>query len=145
MPLLPLFIAVLAQSVPVPTVDLVCRGSGETIQMVKLTAAEKARTPDLNFRRQADPFRGAIRISVRPTGSEAELPAAMVGPYGDRTVELAKLKVSRELIEGKLSIALLYSPLFKINRVTGSISVQGSQGNFSGECEPYDPSAKPKF
>jgi hypothetical protein len=49
------------------------------------------------------------------------------------------LKVSDEGIWGKVQIGLLSASTFRIDRLTGQMT---TEGGFSGNCKPVDPSAK---
>lgn len=70
----------------------------------------------------------------------------MSGLGGKRT--LARIdwrKADARSIQAKAAVNLINNPNIFIDRVTGTISISGKAGDYSGQCEVIDPDAQPKF
>jgi hypothetical protein len=48
-------------------------------------------------------------------------------------------------ITGVVHINFLSQPKFRIDRMTGKLSLSGGAGDFAGDCNAIDPNAKAKF
>jgi hypothetical protein len=71
------------------------------------------------------------------------LPKIILPGLGKRKGWLAvrDLRVGDAEIEGRIPYGWTASAKFKIDRVRGVATVDGPAGTFSGQCQPYDPSA----
>jgi hypothetical protein len=59
--------------------------------------------------------------------------------------ELQRLKVSDRTIEGNAAVNFINKPKVHIDRVTGTISINGREGTFVGRCEAVDAEAERAF
>ena len=48
-------------------------------------------------------------------------------------------------IKGKAALSFMNNPNIFIDRVTGTISISGRAGDYTGQCQVIDASAAPKF
>jgi hypothetical protein len=76
------------------------------------------------------------------------LPRTMLPPLhggSDGWFKLKNLKVDDRSIRGKAAVNFINSPNVFIDRVTGTISISGKAGDYSGQCEAVAADASPKF
>jgi hypothetical protein len=59
--------------------------------------------------------------------------------------KLKKVVVDARSIKASAAINFINSPKVFIDRVTGTISISGKAGDYSGQCQVIDPTAAPKF
>jgi hypothetical protein len=72
------------------------------------------------------------------------IPALMGGDSGG-WYPIENLDISDKEITGVVHINFLSQPKFRIDRMTGTLSLSGGAGDFSGNCSAIDPNAKAKF
>jgi len=53
--------------------------------------------------------------------------------------KLKDVRVGDNEIKAKFTLNFMNSPEVTIDRLSGHIAIRGKAGNFSGTCEPYDP------
>ncbi|MBA4308074.1 MAG: hypothetical protein C0429_15190 [Sphingopyxis sp.] len=63
----------------------------------------------------------------------------------DGWFELRSIKITDRTIEGEAGVNFLNRPRVHIDRLTGTISITGKGGNFTGKCERVEANATPKF
>lgn len=88
---------------------------------------------------------GDVRLYLADTGGTAEIPRFIGGEKeGRQTVHL--FTVSDAAITGKINYQAFGNAKMRIDRLAGTLAITGPKGNFSGRCQPFDPSsASPKF
>jgi hypothetical protein len=59
--------------------------------------------------------------------------------------KLKRLTADKRSIKAKAAVSLIENPDVFIDRVTGTLTVSGSIGHYSGRCEVVDASAPAKF
>lgn len=84
-------------------------------------------------------FSGDDRIRLPRT----MLPVAHGGRDG--WFKLKDVEADARSIRAKASVNFINSPKVYIDRVTGSISISGRHGDFTGQCQAYDANAPAKF
>lgn len=117
------------------TVDLTCRGSGQASRSTKVPGKDKVET-------RREPFNGIARLRLRGDTAQAQVPAQMRGAYAPDWADISNLKVTEDAITGKIKLALLYAPVFTVNRSTGELVIDGSMSHYSGSCDASDPTAR---
>lgn len=120
--------------------DLYCRGRGDR----SVTTTTKVRNADGSITNRTDnsgvAFTGPIHLRVAGGTGQAMIPDDMLADDDARGWhELKKLQVTERSITGKIYFGWLYSPVFSIDRGTGTMTVDGSLSKFSGTCARYDP------
>lgn len=87
-------------------------------------------------------FQDQVNVSI--TGSEGRirmprsmLPAIRGGEDG--WFKIRSIEVSDREITGSVAVNPLNNPKLRIDRYTGNISLSGKAGDFSGQCQRYDP------
>ncbi len=87
-------------------------------------------------------FDDSISVRLTSTGGEARIPRKLVGAYHeDRNGWYPLIEVQRndDEITGKIRIHSMYKPRFRLDRITGLMTMNGTLGDFSGQCQAYDP------
>lgn len=105
------------------------------------TTTTVSRTIQTEFADQVDVrlFMGDDRIRM-PRAMVPELHGGNQGWF-----KLKNVVADARSIRAKIGVAFLVSPNLFIDRVTGIINISGKYGDYSGQCEPYDPNARPRF
>ena len=150
--------ALLAEKEPV-NIYLTCKGSGERTVTNKggaLTgtvggigghrigesgsASVGSMTSKAGFSEQLD-------ISVVQTKAKARVPRRFL-PFlnnnRDGWVRITNLKIGKDEITGNMDIGLLDHPKLRIDRLAGSVAMDGKVGSFYGQCQMLNPD-KPAF
>lgn len=85
-----------------------------------------------------------VSFAIKPdsTGT-AHLPDRLQSPYkeanSDGSFNLIKVTQSENEIAGQIRLHASYKPKFRLNRLSGVVTINGVLGAFSGTCERYDP------
>lgn len=90
------------------------------------------------------------QVDIRLFGGDdrIRLPRTMLPPLhggNDGWFKLKNLRVDARTIRGKAAVNFINSPNVFIDRVTGTISISGKAGDYSGQCEAVAADAAPKF
>lgn len=95
------------------------------------------------------PFSGTSVVEIkmgtaRMRVPDPMIPALMSGDSGG-WYPIENLDMRDKEITGVVHINLLSQPKFRIDRMTGTLSLGGGAGDFSGSCSAVDVNAKAKF
>ena len=139
----------MAQSEPL---NLSCGGGGSATKIRDSSAniygsngdyatVQGTETSDVGFRDQVDVrlFSGDDRI---------RLPRIMLPPVrgGDNGwFKLKNVRSDERSITASAAVNVINSPKVHIDRVAGTISINGKAGSYSGQCQRIDLNAKPQF
>jgi hypothetical protein len=90
------------------------------------------------------------QVDVRLFGGDdrIRIPRSMLSPIHGGKDGWFKLKIASadaRSIRASASVGLLSNPKVFIDRVTGTISISGRDGDCSGQCQVVDANAAPKF
>lgn len=90
------------------------------------------------------------QVDIRLFGGDdrIRLPRTMLPPIhggSDGWFKLKHVKADSRSIHASAAVNFLNNPKVYIDRVTGTISISGKAGDFSGQCQAIDVSAAPKF
>ena len=95
------------------------------------------------------PYTGTGTVEIKTGVARMRVPDAMVpallsgGTEGWYPIE--ELNMGEREITGVVHINFLSQPKLRIDRITGKLTLNGGAGDFSGDCNAVDTSAKPKF
>lgn len=135
-----IFVALIAAEAATSPINLICTGTalkdervGTTLDFIGGTAkTERVGTQD------------TVSFTIEPdsTGT-ARLPDRLQSPYKeanqDGSFTLTKVTQSENEISGQIRLHANYKPKFRLDRLSGVVTINGVLGAFSGTCERYDP------
>ncbi|KAB7645563.1 hypothetical protein [Polymorphobacter fuscus] len=87
-------------------------------------------------------FSGEVKVEIVDGAGRAYLPRAFLPALTrgkDGWFDLKNLSETDKAVTAKIAVGMMNRPNLQIDRLTGSIAVDGSMGNFAGHCRPYDP------
>jgi hypothetical protein len=135
------------------TLQLHCPGSGVATDIENNTVvgrdSDHNRSTAVVQTHKTRPFEGAVEVSIEMGGAKIRIPPGMYPSIylSDRSawLQVKKISMDEREIKGEFRIVLGTSPDFRIDRVTGEITISDSSVNFTGSCEKVDTEAAPKF
>lgn len=129
------------------TLHLVCLGAGsgnrafQTFGTAQNNAGGSAWGQSVGMR--PVPFDDQVNIEIGEDGTgRVRMPKMMLpGVRGgkDGWFEIRKVEITDDEIKGVVQVNILNSPKLRLDRIQGRVSIDGKSGNYSGECQPYDP------
>jgi len=132
-------------------VHLICGGAGTAVKTSSSnafgsTSNGESATATIVTRRDRD-FADQVDVELDGNAGRIRLPRTMLpmlrgGKEG--WFQLKNLKISDRAITANAAVNFMNNPKVHIDRVTGSISISGKNGDFSGQCEAFDPATMPK-
>lgn len=87
-------------------------------------------------------FEDQLQLWVEGDQGKARLPRAMLPPLhgGDGGwFEIKDIRVSENEITGSVAINVINHPKLVLDRLTGTVSLNGRAGQFNGRCSKFDP------
>jgi hypothetical protein len=97
--------------------------------------------------RQQD-FADQVDVRLFSGDDRIRLPRTILPPiHGgkDGWFELTNVKVTDRAITASAGINFMNHPKVHIDRLTGTISINGKAGSYTGQCQAVDPNAQRKF
>jgi len=98
--------------------------------------------------RRDTPFDDQVNIDIGTDGQgRIRMPRAMlpvVRGGKDGWFELGSIKMTDSEITGTAQVNFMNKPRVRLDRITGAISIAGKAGDYSGQCQAYDPAATPR-
>jgi hypothetical protein len=143
--------------------QLTCSGGGTANKVTAVTTHSNAQvsgmvgtTPVMGsgsgnsttFIPRAEGFSDQVDITLFAGDDKIRLPASIVPPIhgGDAGwYKLQNVVADGRTIRAKAAINFINHPKVYIDRVTGTISISGRDGDYSGQCQMIDANAAPKF
>lgn len=143
-----LTVAFACLSAPCSATDLylACGGGGSAnrIQSTNVYASDSAGNSGtatiLTTRERA--FEDQVNVEIHDGQGRIRLPRTMLPPIhgGDGGwMRLTDIHETRDEITAHAVVNFMSHPDIRIDRITGTISISGRVGQFSGRCESYDP------
>jgi hypothetical protein len=87
-----------------------------------------------------------LTVELHDSGGRIQVPRAMLppihGPGKNGWWDLDELQVNDREITGRYSVNVLNVPRVRIDRQTGTITIDGHSENYRGSCEVADPAAR---
>jgi hypothetical protein len=146
-----------------PPLNLTCFGSGTANKMAVASATTSgsvfgsvggtpysgfgSATTNVHGTRQQD-FSDQVDIRLFAGDDRIRMPRTMlplVRGGEDGWFKLKKVEADDKTIRASASVNLINNPKVHIDRLTGSLSISGKAGDFTGQCQVVDTTAKPKF
>lgn len=93
-------------------------------------------------------FGDQVDIRLFNGDDRIRMPRTMLPPLrggNDGWFKLKNVQADARSIRAKAAVNFINNPNVFIDRVTGTISISGKAGDYSGQCEVIDATAQPKF
>ncbi|WEJ97961.1 MAG: hypothetical protein P0Y59_13425 [Candidatus Sphingomonas phytovorans] len=91
------------------------------------------------------PFDDQVNVEINDDGTgRVRMPRAMLPPVHGGSggwFQVKNVKRSDSEITGTIQVNVINSPKLRLDRIGGRISINGKAGDYSGECQPYDPAS----
>lgn len=135
-------------------INLICMGSGTTTDGSVSTVLGTNSNGDIAtanvMNSETVGFRDQVNIEINDDDTgRIRIPRIMLPTIRggkDGWFEFRKIKRSDTEIRGYAAITIIDHPKVRLDRMSGVLNINGDIGDFSGQCEAYDPAtAKPKF
>lgn len=133
-------------------IELVCVGSGaatgQTGTRTFVTDSNGNQQWVDTRRKSVVPFADQVNLWVEEGRGSIRLPRSILPTiHGGKNgwFDLRNVKISDREIDASAAVSFLDRLKVRIDRVTGSISINGDDGDYHGQCERYDPSTPRKF
>lgn len=159
-----MFLALLAlQATAAQPLHLTCVGGGTANKMTVRTVNSNASvygsvgttpysgygnaTSNVYGQRQQD-FADQVDLRLFEGDDRIRMPRTMLPPIRggkEGWFELKNVVADARSIRASASVNFMNNPKVHIDRVTGLISISGKAGDYSGQCQVIDASAKPQF
>ena len=153
----------LAAAIPPQPLELTCFGAGTANKVATATMNSNANvfgsvgtTPysgsgsgssTVMMPRQQD-FSDQVDVRLFNGDDRIRMPRTMLPPIRGGQAGWFKLKnvvADARTIRGSAAVNFMNNPKVLIDRVTGTISISGKSGDYSGQCQVIDASAPAKF
>jgi hypothetical protein len=123
-----------------PPINLICTGTALKDERVGTTLDFIGG----NVRTERIGTQDTIRFTIEAGGTgTAYLPGRLQSPYKeankDGSFNLMRVVQTNNEITGQIRLHANYKPKFRLDRLSGVVTVNGVLGEFSGTCERFDP------
>jgi hypothetical protein len=116
------------------------------IGMTPVSGSGSATTTVYGTRQQG--FEDQVDIRLFGGDDRIRMPRTMLPPLhggSDGWFKLKDVKVDARAIHAEVAVNFMNHPKVYIDRITGTISISGKAGDYSGECQAVDTNAPAKF
>lgn len=143
---------VAAQAVVPQPIHLICVGAGTAARITSTYGSAYDSQGNSAWgqvlSRRDTPFDDQVNIDIGTDGTgRIRMPRAMlpvVRGGKDGWFELGSIKMTDSEITGAAQVNFMNKPRVRLDRITGAISIAGKAGDYSGQCQAYDPAATPR-
>jgi hypothetical protein len=93
-------------------------------------------------------FADQVDVRLFSGDDRIRMPRTMLPPIhggSDGWFKLKDVKVTDRAITASAAVNFINNPKVHIDRLTGTIAINGKAGSYSGQCEAVDPNAQRKF
>ncbi len=137
----------LLQATAAQPLNLTCSGGGTANKSSMASAWAGGQTISFVGQRHQG-FEDQVDIRLFGGDDRIRLPRTMLPPmHGgkDGWFRLKNVSADARSIKASAAVNFMNSPKVFIDRVTGSISISGKAGDFTGQCQAMDVNAPAKF
>lgn len=142
-----LLLLILAQTAIQQPLELTCVGAGTANKPALTSVNGYGGSATISSQRDRD-FTDQVDVRLFTGDDRIRLPRTMLPPVrggNDGWFKLKNVVADARSIRASAAVNLLNNPKVFIDRVTGTISISGKGGDYSGQCEVVDATAAPKF
>lgn len=134
------------------TIHLACLGAGSANKQAYSSATVQDNWGNSAWGQvvgtRSQPFDDQVNVEINDDDTgRIRMPRVMLPPVhggDDGWMKLKDVKRSDREITATAAVNFINSPKVRLDRVTGRISIDGKAGNYSGECQKFDPAAMAK-
>ncbi len=138
-----LAIALVALQDAASPIHLACAGEGIHRRSTSSTGRLSDGTTATVSGTAIEDYADHVRIELAGADGRIRVPAGLMPAlrYGgeDGWWPLRDVEYSDNEIRARFSLNFMNNPRIVVDRITGHVSIRGKSGNFSGQCEAYDP------
>ena len=130
-----------------PPLNLTCMGGGTANKPTSAMAWTPSGMVRVNGEKQQG-FEDQVDVRLFGGDDRMRVPRTLLpGIHGgnDGWFRVKNVTADARAIHGSIAINFINNPKFFIDRVTGTISISGKAGDFTGQCQAMDPNAPAKF
>lgn len=92
--------------------------------------------------RRSQAFEDQVSVKMNPEEGRLRMPRTMLPSVRggkDGWFKLKKIKYKEGEITASIAVNIINNPKVRIDRYTGTISISGKAGDYSGKCQKFDP------
>lgn len=126
--------------------DLVCLGAGSANQATGATVNAWNNSGGYGSANivgnRSVPFDDQVNLWIEGSEGQLRMPRAMLPAIRggqDGWFKLKSIEIGEDEITGSVGVNFINNPKFRIDRITGGISISGKSGDYNGRCQKYDP------
>lgn len=138
---------ILLQAAAQQPLNLTCGGGGTANKATAVNAWGNGGSATIYGTRQQG-FSEQVDVRLFGGDDRIRLPRTMLPPVhggNDGWFKLKNVVATDRTISASASVNFANNPKVHIDRVTGTISISGRAGDYSGQCAAVDPHAAPRF
>lgn len=127
--------------------ELTCVGAGTANKAAVASISGYGGSATISGRRDRD-FADQVDVRLFTGDDRIRMPRTMLPPIRggkDGWFKLKNVSADARSIRASAAVNLLNNPKVFIDRVTGTISISGKAGDYTGQCEVVDATTAPKF
>lgn len=138
----------LIQAVTQLPLNLTCMGAGTANKpdFARAWASDGTSASYLGKRQQG--FDDQVDVRLFGGDDRIRMPRTMLPPIRGGEAGWFKLKnvvATERTITAKAAVSFVNNPNIHIDRITGTISISGKSGDYTGQCQVIEADAQPKF
>jgi len=137
---------IMVADAPPTRLDLVCLGAGSANkpdnQSVYATDSYGNSAWGNVTGNRSVPFDDQVNLWVAEGDGRIRMPRVMLPLLRggeDGWFKLKNIEVTQTAITASVAVNVINNPKMRVDRLTGLISLSGKAGNYTGECQAYDP------
>lgn len=131
------------------SMELACRGGGAARKTDTRTAFVMGSDGQSAWGtvngRHSEGFDDQVTVRLSDASGTIRMPRTMLPPlHGGNGgwFELRRYSATPDTIDGEVAVSMIDHPKVHIDRRTGTISIDGKVGHYSGQCEKFDPASQ---
>ena len=127
--------------------DLTCLGGGTANKPKTTTVWSGGESANIIGRRQQG-FDDQVDVRLFAGNDRIRMPRTMLPPIrggADGWFKLKNVQADARSIRASAAVNVMNNPKVFIDRVTGTISISGKAGDYTGQCQVIDSNAPAKF
>ncbi len=134
-----------------PPLHLVCSGGGIHRRAARSYGTVRSGGNSADFSANglvSEGYADEVNIELNGETGRIRVPSGLLpllrNGGSDGWWPLRNIEYRGDEIRAKFALNFMNQPNVRIDRRTGHISIRGKSGNFSGECDAYDPATAPR-